>query len=283
MPEGTEAVTGAAVAEENADATKENFKIVGIIFGTFAGIALFVGSFIIWNTFTMTVTQRSREIALLRAIGARRRQVMGSLLLEAARPRGRRLGDRARSRRRGREGPQGADGRRRPRPAVHRAAGRRPARSGSRCWSGTVVTVVAAPGPGPARHQGAADRGAARVDPGRGEALEAAGRDRSRPSSPPVPAGMLSALYGDAGMKVFGLGLLAAMVGVMVALPLAVRPLAAAIAAPAAVARPARRAGEAERDAQPAPYLCDGGGPDDRPDPGREHGCLRLVPEGVVR
>ena len=64
-------------------ATKENFAIVGIIFGIFAGIALFVGSFIIWNTFTMTVTQRSREIALLRAIGARRRQVLGSLLLEA--------------------------------------------------------------------------------------------------------------------------------------------------------------------------------------------------------
>ena len=41
-----------------------------ILFMVFAGIALFVGSFIIWNTFTMIVTQRSREIALLRAIGA---------------------------------------------------------------------------------------------------------------------------------------------------------------------------------------------------------------------
>ena len=49
----------------------------------FAGIALFVGAFIIWNTFTMIVTQRSREIALMRAIGATRRQVMRSLLLEA--------------------------------------------------------------------------------------------------------------------------------------------------------------------------------------------------------
>ena len=49
----------------------------------FAGIALFVGSFIIWNTFTMTVTQRSREIALLRAIGATRRQVLRALLIEA--------------------------------------------------------------------------------------------------------------------------------------------------------------------------------------------------------
>ena len=83
LPDGTEAVTGKKVSEENAAATKENFKIVGILFGAFAGIALFVGAFIIWNTFTMTVTQRSREIALLRAIGARRRQVMGNLLVEA--------------------------------------------------------------------------------------------------------------------------------------------------------------------------------------------------------
>ena len=45
-------------------------------------------------------------------------------------------------------------------------------------------------------------------------------------------AGMLSGLYADAGMKVFGLGLFAAMVGVMVALPLAVRPLASVVASP---------------------------------------------------
>src|SRR5262245_15920588 len=83
VPEGVEAVTGAAVAKESADAIKSDLKIVRYIFMTFAGIALFVGSFIIWNTFTMTVTQRSREIALLRAIGATRRQVSRSLLIEA--------------------------------------------------------------------------------------------------------------------------------------------------------------------------------------------------------
>ncbi len=54
------------------------------MFLSFAGIALFVGSFIIWNTFTMIVTQRSREIALLRAVGATRRQVKRGLLVEAA-------------------------------------------------------------------------------------------------------------------------------------------------------------------------------------------------------
>ena len=83
VPEGAEAVTGHTVAKENADAVKKDLKLVGILFMIFAGIALFVGSFIIWNTFTMIVTQRSREIALLRAIGATRRQVMRSLVLEA--------------------------------------------------------------------------------------------------------------------------------------------------------------------------------------------------------
>ncbi|WP_049573278.1 ABC transporter permease [Streptomyces sp. SBT349] len=50
----------------------------------FAGIALFVGAFIIANTFTMLIAQRSKEIALLRAVGASRRQVVRSVLAEAA-------------------------------------------------------------------------------------------------------------------------------------------------------------------------------------------------------
>jgi putative ABC transport system permease protein len=49
----------------------------------FAGIALFVGTFIIANTFTMLVAQRTRELALLRAVGASRRQVTRSVLIEA--------------------------------------------------------------------------------------------------------------------------------------------------------------------------------------------------------
>jgi len=82
-PKGVEAVTGKQVAKESSDAIHEQFKFLDVMFGIFAGIALFVGSFIIWNTFTMIVTQRSREIALLRAVGATRRQVKRSLLLEA--------------------------------------------------------------------------------------------------------------------------------------------------------------------------------------------------------
>ena len=46
-------------------------------------VALLVGSFIIFNTFSIIVAQRSRELALLRAIGAGQRQVLGSVLFEA--------------------------------------------------------------------------------------------------------------------------------------------------------------------------------------------------------
>jgi putative ABC transport system permease protein len=44
----------------------------------FAGISLFVGAFLIFNTFSMLVVQRARELALLRGLGASRRQVTGS-------------------------------------------------------------------------------------------------------------------------------------------------------------------------------------------------------------
>jgi putative ABC transport system permease protein len=83
VPQGGEAVTGAAVTQEFSDDADEALSFVTVVFSVFAGIALFVGSFIIWNTFTMVVVQRTREIALLRAVGATRGQVMRSLVLEA--------------------------------------------------------------------------------------------------------------------------------------------------------------------------------------------------------
>ncbi|MFB9840729.1 FtsX-like permease family protein, partial [Actinoallomurus acaciae] len=49
----------------------------------FAVISVFVGAFIIFNTFSMLVAQRSRELALLRAVGASRRQVTRAVLGEA--------------------------------------------------------------------------------------------------------------------------------------------------------------------------------------------------------
>ncbi len=50
---------------------------------TFAIVALLVGSFVIYNTFSITVAQRTKENALLRAIGAKRKQVTRSVMLEA--------------------------------------------------------------------------------------------------------------------------------------------------------------------------------------------------------
>ena len=50
---------------------------------TFAVVALIVGSFVIYNTFSITVAQRTKETALLRAIGAKRKQVTRSVMIEA--------------------------------------------------------------------------------------------------------------------------------------------------------------------------------------------------------
>ena len=48
----------------------------------FAGVAVLVGGFLIFNTFAVTVAQRSREFALLRTLGASRRQVLNSVVAE---------------------------------------------------------------------------------------------------------------------------------------------------------------------------------------------------------
>ena len=55
----TEALTGAAVAEEQSDAAKEGLGFLSVALMGFAGVALFVGAFIIWNTFSMQVAQRT--------------------------------------------------------------------------------------------------------------------------------------------------------------------------------------------------------------------------------
>jgi putative ABC transport system permease protein len=74
-------------AEETSDAQAAGLKTFLDFFNYlllgFAGVALFVGIFLILNTFSMLVAQRTRELALMRAIGASRSQVIGSVLLEA--------------------------------------------------------------------------------------------------------------------------------------------------------------------------------------------------------
>jgi putative ABC transport system permease protein len=78
-----EVLTGEQVATEAADQIGEflGFLTTGLLI--FAGVALVVGAVIIFNTFGITITQRTRELALLQAVGADRRQVLQTVLLEA--------------------------------------------------------------------------------------------------------------------------------------------------------------------------------------------------------
>jgi putative ABC transport system permease protein len=75
--------TGAELAEDNAGELKDALAFFNNILLGFAGVALFVGVFLILNTFSIIVAQRTRELALTRAVGASRRQIIGSVLVEA--------------------------------------------------------------------------------------------------------------------------------------------------------------------------------------------------------
>ncbi|MFE7975132.1 ABC transporter permease [Streptomyces shenzhenensis] len=79
----TETTTGQSLADEQAQQIADSMNGMRQGLLVFAGIALFVGTFIIANTFTMLVAQRTKELALLRAVGASRRQVTRSVLIEA--------------------------------------------------------------------------------------------------------------------------------------------------------------------------------------------------------
>lgn len=84
LPDGVEAVTGQEVTEENQDQIAGQF-LSGFTAGLlgFAGVAMLVATFSIYNTFAIVVAQRTRDNALLRAIGATRRQVVGQTMAEA--------------------------------------------------------------------------------------------------------------------------------------------------------------------------------------------------------
>ncbi|CAL9550292.1 hypothetical protein SUDANB105_04405 [Streptomyces sp. enrichment culture] len=78
-----ETTTGKRLADDQSEAIASSMSGMKQGLLVFAGIALFVGTFIIANTFTMLVAQRTKELALLRAVGASRRQVTRSVLIEA--------------------------------------------------------------------------------------------------------------------------------------------------------------------------------------------------------
>ena len=82
VPPDVEVLTGEQITKENQNDIKQGLRFFNMFLLVFAGVAVFVGMFIIYNTFSILVAQRGRELALLRAIGASRRQVLGSVLLE---------------------------------------------------------------------------------------------------------------------------------------------------------------------------------------------------------
>ena len=85
LPKGRmEAGTAADLAARQADEVQGYVDGLGAVLLAFAALALLVGGFIIWNTFTVLVAGRTRDLALQRLLGATRRQVLGSVLAEAA-------------------------------------------------------------------------------------------------------------------------------------------------------------------------------------------------------
>jgi putative ABC transport system permease protein len=84
LPPGFEVVSGQTVANELSNAVDNALSFISTTLLIFAAISLFVGAFTIFNTFSITVGQRTRELALLRIVGASRRQIFLSVLGEAA-------------------------------------------------------------------------------------------------------------------------------------------------------------------------------------------------------
>ena len=78
-----ETLTGAEITEETTSQIKTVLGFFTAFLTAFSYIALGIGCFVIYNVFSITAAQRQRESALLRAIGASRRQVTISLLVEA--------------------------------------------------------------------------------------------------------------------------------------------------------------------------------------------------------
>ena len=84
LPDHATVVSGQDAAEEEAADIQAALSFFTIFLSVFGWVALFVGSFLIYNTFRIVVSQRTKELALLRALGAAGRQVRVIVLLEAA-------------------------------------------------------------------------------------------------------------------------------------------------------------------------------------------------------
>ncbi len=83
LPTGVEVRTGQEIAQEGSDAVGEFATVFGNVLLGFAAVALFVSAFYIYNTFSIILGQRVRELALLRAIGASAAQVRRTVIFES--------------------------------------------------------------------------------------------------------------------------------------------------------------------------------------------------------
>jgi putative ABC transport system permease protein len=82
LPRGTQVRTGEGQAKEDAKDTESFLNFLQDFLLAFGGIALFVGSFVIANSLSITIAQRTRELATLRTLGASRRQVRTQIVVE---------------------------------------------------------------------------------------------------------------------------------------------------------------------------------------------------------
>ena len=223
LPADAEAITGQTFQDETKEEIDQVLGFISTFLLVFALLALFVGLFIIFNTFSMLVAQRTRELALLRAVGASRGQVLRLVLGEAIviglLGRGRRAGGRARAGRR----PAGAvrlvrAGHLRRAPGAHphdrRQRRRRPRRH---------AAVGHVPG-----DPGGADR-AGRGDAGRRRRPRWAACCAAASSAPFwSPSGVAVVVPSVTGDEVrwlpVGLGSFVVLIGAIVAAPAAARP-----------------------------------------------------------
>ena len=83
LPANTQVRTAADQAKDDASDTNQFISFLRTFLLSFGGIALFVGAFVIANSLSITIAQRTRELATLRTVGASRRQVLRSILIES--------------------------------------------------------------------------------------------------------------------------------------------------------------------------------------------------------
>jgi putative ABC transport system permease protein len=83
LPENAQVRSAEVEAQEDKDEVSEFTNFIQYFLLAFAGISLFVGAFVIFNTLSITVAQRTREFATMRTVGASRRQILWSVIVEA--------------------------------------------------------------------------------------------------------------------------------------------------------------------------------------------------------